>query len=426
MKWFVLTVSFFFLIQTFLLGEEPAKDVNFYLQAGNEQMEKKEYKEAANSFEKANELVPGHPYLIFLVANAYALSGNDKDAARWLNQLLDFGFYGVLRANNPFQKLLSSPEYSALAEKVKKLNQPMGKMEVAFTIPEKNLIAEGLAYDSKDSEFFAGSTYLRKIISIEMDGKYRNFTTSPNGLWQVLGMKVDTARNVLWAATANFGPEMINYKEDEMGKTAIIQFDLKTGQEKKRYSLDNKPVPHGFNDLDLSGKGDVFITDSNEGSVYAIYRDQDQLSQFLPAGTFRFPNGIAVSGDNQFIFVAHSRGISKVNLTDKKVVLLTGPANVTASGIDGLYLYKNTLIGVQNSYLPERIVQFNLDASFSKIEKATILAANHPAFNAPTTGAIANDYFYFIANSQLDSFDENRKILPPDKLKDLVILRVKL
>lgn len=426
MRKFALALSFYLFTAVFANSAEPQKDINFYLQTGMESMDKKNYKEAADSFSKACELLPGHPYLIFLTAKSYALAGNEKEGAKWLGKMVDFGFYGALRSDDPFADMLKDKEYALLAAKIKQLQQPVGKSEVAFTVPEKNLIAEGLAYDPTRQRFFAGSTYLRKILVIDKDGKYSNFTSSPAKLWQVLGMKVDSERGVLWAATTAFGPEMIDYVAEDLGKTGIAKLDLKTGQIQKTYFLDAEGGPRGFNDLDITRAGDIFITDSQGGSVCVLYHDSEKITEFLPAGSFRFPNGIALSDDQKHLFIAHSRGITVVEIANKKALLLPTPQNVTASGIDGLYFYKNTLVAVQNSYIPERIIQFELDRAFQTIQNATILAANQPAFNAPTTGAIADGYFYYIANSQLDSFDQDRKIFPPDKLQDLVILRVKL
>jgi hypothetical protein len=54
-----------------------------------------------------------------------------------------------------------------------------------------------------------------------------------------------------------------------------------------------------------------------------------------------------------------------------------------------------------------------------------VLVANHPQFNIPTTGTIAGDWFYFIANSQLLNFEKG-KIIDPSKLEEVLIMRVKL
>ena len=344
MRKFALALSFYLFTAVFTNSAEPQKDINFYLQNGMESMDKKNYKEAADSFSKACELLPGHPYLIFLTAKSYTLAGNENEGAKWLGKMVDYGFYGALRSDDPFVDMLKSKEYASLAARIKQLQQPVGNSEVVFVVPEKNLIAEGLAYDPNGQRFFAGSTYLRKIIVINKDGEYVNFTNTPDDWWQVLGMKVDSARGVLWAATTAFGPEMIDYSPEDLGKSGIAKLDLKNGRVLKKYFFDAKPGARGFNDLDINANGDVFITDTEQGAVYVLYRGKEDISEFLPPGSFRSPNGIALSNDGKHIFIAHTRGISVVEIASKKVLLLPTPENVTASGIDGLYFYKNTLV----------------------------------------------------------------------------------
>ncbi|MCU7503689.1 MAG: hypothetical protein HF314_11475 [Ignavibacteria bacterium] len=55
-----------------------------------------------------------------------------------------------------------------------------------------------------------------------------------------------------------------------------------------------------------------------------------------------------------------------------------------------------------------------------------VLESNNPDFVIPTTGTIKDDTFYFIAASQLRSFEENGKIFPEEKLKDVLILKLNL
>jgi hypothetical protein len=66
-----------------------------------------------------------------------------------------------------------------------------------------------------------------------------------------------------------------------------------------------------------------------------------------------------------------------------------------------------------------------LNATFDKIESARVLVANHTLFDIPTTGVIVNDWFYFIANSQMSNLEKG-KIIDPSRLKEVVIMKIKL
>ncbi|HUM46453.1 MAG TPA: hypothetical protein PLD84_05980, partial [Chitinophagales bacterium] len=80
---------------------------------------------------------------------------------------------------------------------------------------------------------------------------------------------------------------------------------------------------------------------------------------------------------------------------------------------------------VQNSN--NRVVQFYLDKQWTNITHHRILEANHPFFTMnPTTGTVAGDTFYYIANSQFGSFDAQQQIWPDDQLYEVVVLKVSL
>jgi hypothetical protein len=94
-------------------------------------------------------------------------------------------------------------------------------------------------------------------------------------------------------------------------------------------------------------------------------------------------------------------------------------------GIDGLCFYKQSLIGIQNVTYPVCINQYNLNSTFDKIENANVLLADHPLFDTPTTGVVVNDWFYFIANSQMSNLEKD-KIIDPARLKEVLIMKIKL
>lgn len=53
--------------------------------------------------------------------------------------------------------------------------QLTAQMTVAPEIPENDLIPEGIAYDKTTGDLCTGSTWKRKILSIQPDGKVSEF-----------------------------------------------------------------------------------------------------------------------------------------------------------------------------------------------------------------------------------------------------------
>jgi hypothetical protein len=304
--------------------------------------------------------------------------------------------------------------------------------QVAFKIADSELIPEGIAYDPQARIFYVGSTYRRKIISIDRKGVVRDFTSeAQEGLLGALGMKVDTKRRLLWAVSSNAGGAMPGkgLGRDCLGCSAVFKYDLRTGRLVKKYDLPNKPNVHFLNDLTINSRGDAFITDTVTGDIYLISRMKDELELFLNLGQKAFPNGIDLSDDEKHLFVAAGGGIQVVNLRDKSNRTLKLPDVASPLVIDGLYFYKGSLIAIQPFADQRKVVRYYLDKEANLVTKAEVIEAEHTLFNQPTTGVIAGKDFYYIANSQLQLF---RRIYKPDatydkgQLRDVVVLRERL
>lgn len=306
------------------------------------------------------------------------------------------------------------------------------KSRTAFKIGEPDLIPEGIAYDSRTKTFYVGSTYKRKIVKIDDKGRISDFTQeAQDGLRGVLGMRVDEKRRILWAISSHAGLAMPIKNDDRncIGCSEVFKYDLKTGKLIKKYTLNNKPDQHFLNDLAIASNGDVYITDTVYGSIYFIPAAGSEMTEFLNLGKDSYPNGIDLSADEKRLFVALNGRIGAIELKDKKVSSLAMPKDIQITPIDGLYFYKNSLIAVQPFDQGKTIARYRLNNTQTGVVKAEIIEASHRLLNQPTTGALVGKDFYYIANSQLQTF---RKMFQPDggfdktKLSDVFILKLVL
>jgi sugar lactone lactonase YvrE len=306
------------------------------------------------------------------------------------------------------------------------------RSRVAFKIEERELIPEGIAYDPRARIFYVGSTYKRKIVSVDEKGVARDFTgEAQDGLLGALGMKVDVKRRLLWVVSSNAGGAMPGkgLGRDCLGCSAVFKYDLRSGRLIKKYALSNKPNLHFLNDLTINSRGDAFITDTVTGDIYLIPRGKDELELFTNLGQQAFPNGIDLSGDEKHLFVAAAGGIRAVDLRDKKGRTLKMPDGVSPTVIDGLYFYQGSLVAVQPFAERRKVVRYSLDEGANAVTKVEVIEAEHPLFQQPTTGVLVGGDFYYIANSQLQFF---RSLYKPDaaydkdKLLGVVVLRVRL
>ncbi len=302
---------------------------------------------------------------------------------------------------------------------------------VAFTIPEKDLLPENIAFNTADNSFYVGSTRKGKVIKIESNGNQSTFIEGNSlGLWMIIGMKVDADRNVLWVCSSG-GDNLINYslKDDKEGRPAgIFKFDLTSGKLLQKFVLDQRGEVHFFNDLVVARNGDVYATHMfGEHAIYKISVGSDKLERFVQNDLIKFPNGITLADNQSILFVAHSDGLARIDIKDKKVTQLSVPEGISVArrtSIDGLYYYKWSLIGVQSDV--KAVTRYYLNETGDGIKEAKVLEYNHPMLDHPTTGVIRGKDFYYIANSQFEKFNEDGTLFPLEKLYEVVVLKLKM
>lgn len=394
-----------------------------YFGRGSAALRQKDYAAYLENFREAARLNPRHPEVVYNLARAHALAGQSAEAAAWLGRFIRMGLGHAPAGDEAFAALKESAEWRALTAELEKTSAPVAGSRAAFTLAERDLIPEGIAYDPAERVFYVGSIHKRKVVRVDARGAVKDFTVEgQDGLWGVLGMRVDPARRVLWVNSVA-GPEA----GEARGSSGVFKYDLKTGGLIKKYLLPNRPRTHLLNDVALNSRGDAFITDSEEGSVHVVRAARDELETLVPAGRFIYPNGVTLSPDGRRLYVADfASGLSTVDVESGVVKALEYPEGVTVHGADGLYFYRDSLVAIQNLRGPGRVVRLFLNGAGDRVERARIVEAFNPLFDIPTTGALVGDELFYIANSQLRKLDDAGVIPAGTKLDEVRVLRIKL
>ena len=204
--------------------------------------------------------------------------------------------------------------------------------------------SEGIAFDPVSRRFFAG-TGNGELLAINEAGQVSTFT-SGNGLRQILGIKVDPDRRLLWLVTGRYpDPDA----PADAGTGGIRAYNLDSGAIVTTVEVDERPILHGYNDLALARNGTVFLTDTNTNSIYKLVPGGKVLELLLQDNRMTFPNGVVLTPDQRTLYVAHVEGISAVDVETGSRKLLRAPDNASVNSIDGLLLHNGQLFGVQNS-----------------------------------------------------------------------------
>lgn len=393
-----------------------------YLFLSSNAYQSKDYSEYHRLMSKIVELEPQKYRHYYNLACACALNGDVRNTVKILGVLLNEGYDPAILAetDSDFDRIRSAIPFQEIISRIKEKTQPLNNSSIALSIPEKDLIPEGIAYDPVDEAFYLGSVQKCKIIKIDKHAKISDFTKPrQDGLVPVLGMRIDAKRGFLWAVSS-YGFYKANIPRELLGTTGVFKYDLKTKKPVKKYMLPQEEN-HMLNDLTIGSNGDVYVTDWRIPAVYLISSDKDTIDKFydLP----RRPNGIDFSGDGTKLFIAGD-GIGVLDLPTKTFRELKHPVNMYLSG-DGLYYYQNSLIAVQNGGL-RKVTRFYLNDAHDEIVRSQTLEAYHSLFNLPTTGVIIGKHFFYIANSQLRAYDKDGNLFPLKKLKETKILNIKL
>jgi hypothetical protein len=306
---------------------------------------------------------------------------------------------------------------------------PLVRGTVAFTLADRALIPESIAYDAVTRTLYVGSMYQRKIIRIGPDGQVSDFVrTAADGIWSVLGIKIDPVRRELWANACNLedrSPPMMPDDPDTRGQGGVFRYNLQTGTLIRKYVVGWAMASRCFNDLAFAPDGTVYFSAGPDG-IYRVSPDGTRAELFSEYPSFI--NGIALSGDGRQLLLGDYRGAQVMDVATRTAKPIAVPGGETLAGIDGLYVRGRTLVAVQNGLRsrPARVVQAELTPSLDAVTCLAVLDRNRPEFDIPTTGVLVGNDLLYVASSQLRRFNEDKTIFPADKLTESVIIRTPL
>jgi hypothetical protein len=280
--------------------------------------------------------------------------------------------------------------------------QPV-KVGAAVPVPaltDSTLLIEDVAFDARTATWYISSVHQRRVLAIGPDGAVRDFVPpGGDGLWAAFAMALDTARNRLWVTTTAT-PEGLDTPQSELGRTAVLGFDLLTGKLVERHELERDSTARALADIALMEDGSLVVSDSRGGGLYALHPGREGLEPIVPRGSFRSPQGPAgIPGTDEVLVADYSRGLALVTRATGAVRWLEGPEGFVFKGIDGILLRGHSLLVVQNGVRPNRVARLGLDPGFSRILSAEILETGAPPLSEPTHGTWVGGDFVFIANS---------------------------
>jgi hypothetical protein len=344
---------------------------------------------------------------LYFLADHYLRLGDRVKALALLKECaaLDEGFDPTDDGN--FVPLKDDAGFRQLVEQVRRRYPPVHRAHVAFTLAQKELFPEGLAVDPAKRLFYMSNMHLRKIVKITEAGEVADFV-SPGlyDLMLVLGVHVDPADHSVWCATY----------PGEKNRPEIVHFD-EHGQLLERYT----PPGTGrlaLNDLVLRDTREIYVTDTQGNRVYRFDRTLHRFTELKLSRPVFWPNGITISGDGYVLYIADLLGVVRLDLKTNQSEDVAPASHDTLAGIDGLYWYRGSFVGVQYGTGANRVMRWNLSPDGRRVASSEVLERGTELVRNPTTGAILDEQFYFIADTGIDNLDSAGKIVDKTKLDE--------
>jgi len=382
---------------------------------------------ARNAFEEVDRELGGHAGSMSALASIATRQADDRGALLWLDRLAATGLTRPVEKDSSFRRLKTNAQFQSIAKRLSANGEPISNATVAFRLSDPELLAEDVVWDAPRKRFLISSVHQGKIIAVTEAGAATDFVPA-GASWSIYGLAIDAKHNRLWATTAA-GPEFTGFALADSGRSALLAYDLKSGKPLARYELTRDGKRHVLGDLAVGPDGTVYVTDSTGGGLYRLVWSKTAVLDTLVAPrTLGSPQMPAVTADGRGLFVAdYPQGIYVVDLAERGTGRwIVKPHSLAATGLDGLYLYENRLIGIQNGTNPHRVVEMQLAPDSAQIVDWHVLEQATPELGEPNHGVVVGRDFYFIGNSGWDRVGEDGSFKTAADDKAPVLLKLRL
>jgi hypothetical protein len=355
----------------------------------------KDYAKLRVTLEQLRPLTPGNVRVLYNLAASDAMLGQTRKALAELADLAASGVFYDLSADDDFASLRRAPEYAKVVRQMNSNRQPVEHSALVRQLERPDMLPEDITFDRSTGNFLVSSVSGSEVLRV-------GGNTLAKTPWSVLAIRIDPARRLLWAASA-WLPHCTSCRAEDKDKTALVSFNLDTGARTGEFP---SPVPGMFGDMTIAGNGDIFVSEGRHGAVFRF--SNGRYERLDTPGEFPSPQTPTLSRDERTLYVPdYVRGLAAIDLKTRQVRWLQPGPGIVLSGIDGLYVYGDSFIAVQNGTTPARIIRFTRD-----LQRQQILEANYPELGEPTHGVLVGDTFYFLANTGWNEFGEDGRKKP--------------
>lgn len=332
-----------------------------------------------------------------LLLTAQIVAGDSKAAMESLAWLTARGHVFSQRHYRQIPERIGGDQIGAARALMKSQAEVVTASTVFSTLPAEAGLIESVIVVPGEDGALASSVSRRSLFALARLIEWKEVPVP--GAQALSGLATAPDGSLGWVASANID----GAAPDPASFTGLIGL---TGDMNDLIMI---PAPEGVavSDLTVGPDRTVYASDPVGGGVYRRRVGGTALETLVAPGTFRSPQGLAVSADGARLYVSDYRyGLAIVDLSSGAVTRLVSDAPAALDGIDGLWLHQGELIAVQNGTSPMRIIALKVSDDGKRITGHRILEQAHPDWTEPLGGSIADGVLYYVATGQWDRYDK--------------------
>ena len=386
--------------------------------------------------EIGKELQGVTPRYALRMASVETHLGNTDEALRWMQLYAEMGLSYDVSKDDDLRPLLENSGFHKIEQAMNDRTKKIQQLQPVCTLPLADLIPEDLTFEKSSETFIVSSiqhhTIYRLVLprQAKSDCELKELPLEAEARrWPALAVSYDNTRKVLWM-TSSAMPDFPGFPKEDEGKAALLAIDPQTGHTLRRLDLESKPAVLG--DMSIAADGTVYVTDSVGGGVYRVRGDLKKATFEKIADGLFSPQTPVLAADGKRLFVAdYPIGIAVIDLTSPAspsmatLNYLPHPDSMAVTGLDGLHLAGDSLIGVQNGTDPQRLVRFNLDHAQTRIISSEVIEQATEQLGSPTHAIGVNGWIYVSGNTGWDKVDDHGVLKSGEKFSKPVLLRGK-
>ncbi|MFT5139616.1 MAG: hypothetical protein ACI9CB_001262 [Rhodothermales bacterium] len=363
------------------------------------------------AMENLHKLRPNNSEYMYQLVLANALLDDKSSAFDVMLKMQRQGLSYDFDKTDESLNLRKTQVYTYLNDLMVDAGNPIGLAVPVATLESDVLLPEGIEWDSSRNAILVSTVNSGSILAVSEDGTSSELFRADenNRIWGIYDIAIDVERNRLWAiTTAN--KEFVGFHASDSGRSALVEFDLKTFEIIKRYPVPVDGLLHKLRNVVISSEGDVFAIDGVFPILYTKKASETRLKALSAYKNMVSLRGMDISADGKLLYLAdYEMGVLVIELETMRTVNLQVPEELNLGGIAGLNYWNGKLIVIQNGIKPQRVMSLLLDASGTTVTEVAPLAVNLDVMDFPSYGTVVGDNLMFFANSHWAATEETAK-----------------